>query len=251
MKTKLFAILALSALVGFADENSAGTHRIKDGATYALNALPKELTAQVPEGKSVKFYLVENGTTGYLWQAEYNEKECTVKTEHQGAAPGLIGAPGKFAVEITSLVRTPVRVNFAYRRSWEKDKEPAHRVSVVVYTEAASSGSADALKAGATYSLDTLPKELSAKLPKGKSVSFFLGENTTTGYSWAAEFDEKACAVKTEHQSGAAGRLGAGGRCAVEITSLADAPTRVNFAYRRPWEKDKEPAQKLTVVINP
>ena len=44
------------------------------------------------------------------------------------------GASGMLDVTVTSLVRTPVRVVFRYRRPWEKDVEPWKLLRLVVNT---------------------------------------------------------------------------------------------------------------------
>ena len=64
-----------------------------------------------------------------------NTNECTVVLKHRGGDKGATcGAPGLLDVTVTSLVRTPVRVEFRYRRPWEKDVEPWKTLRLVVNT---------------------------------------------------------------------------------------------------------------------
>ena len=108
---------------------------LKNGTAYSLQNLPDELVAEVPSGQSVRFSLEENRTTGYGWNIDYNKSECEVSAESRAPnANGMTGVPGRLNVEIKSHIYTPALVEFSYRRPWEKDKEPIHRVRVIVYT---------------------------------------------------------------------------------------------------------------------
>ena len=51
-------------------------------------------------------------------------------------------------VEVKSKVQTPARVEFRYRRPWEKDAKPAHALRLLVYTVG-------------TNNFDPTPKDLS------------------------------------------------------------------------------------------
>ena len=129
--TILTAMAILSAAAAFAD-------KLENGASFSLNALPAELVAQVPEGQSVRFSLEENATTGYSWEMEHNTSECDVAMVRKPAENGLVGAPGQVMVEVKSKVQTPARVEFRYRRPWEKDAKPAHALRLLVYTVGAN-----------------------------------------------------------------------------------------------------------------
>ena len=68
-------------------------------------------------------------------QLTSNTNECTVVLKHRGGGKGVTcGASGLLDVTVTSRVRTPVRVEFRYRRPWEKDVEPWKTVRLVVKT---------------------------------------------------------------------------------------------------------------------
>ena len=107
---------------------------LKNGTAFALKDAPAELTVQRRAGEPVRFVLEENATTGYRWEAEWNKSECEVALDHRAAAGNLCGAAGTLDVSVTSRIYTPARVEFAYRRPWEKDVKPLHTLKLIVYT---------------------------------------------------------------------------------------------------------------------
>ena len=108
---------------------------VKDGTTFRLGTMPSELVAERRMGESVRFSLEENASTGFKWDVVSNTNECTVVLRHRGGDKGATcGAPGLLDVTVTSRVRTPVRVEFRYRRPWEKDEEPWKTLRLVVNT---------------------------------------------------------------------------------------------------------------------
>ena len=110
---------------------------LRNGTFFSLEKVPAELIARTPAGTPVRFVLEENGTTGYRWEIDSNTNECEVVAEHRGAAAnGLAGAPGRMSVTVTSKVQTPARVEFHYRRPWEKDVKPVKSVRFILYTAA-------------------------------------------------------------------------------------------------------------------
>lgn len=120
--------LALAAFAGI-----GAMAEVKDGTTFWLGTVPKELVAERRMGESVSFSLEENASTGFKWEVEYNTNECTVVLKHRGGDKGATcGAPGLLDVAVTSRIRTPARVDFRYRRPWEKDVEPWKALRLVV-----------------------------------------------------------------------------------------------------------------------
>ena len=123
----------VAALVAFAGVDAMA--EVKDGTTFRLGTVPTELVAERRMGEPVRFSLEENASTGFKWEVESNTNECTVVLKHRGGDKGTTcGAPGLLDVTVTSLVRTPVRVEFRYRRPWEKDVEPWKTLRLVVNT---------------------------------------------------------------------------------------------------------------------
>ena len=125
--------VVVAALVAFAGASAMA--ELKDGTRFWLGTVPEELVAERRMGESVRFSLEENASTGFKWDVESNTNECTVVLRHRGGDKGATcGAPGRLEVTVTSRVRTPVRVEFRYRRPWEKDVEPWKTLRLVVNT---------------------------------------------------------------------------------------------------------------------
>ena len=123
-------VMAMAAFVGM---NAMA--EVKDGTKFWLGTVPEELVAERCMGEPVRFALEENASTGFKWDVESNTNECTVVLKHRGGDKGTTcGAPGLLDVTVTSRVRTPVCVEFRYRRSWEKDEEPWKTLRLVVNT---------------------------------------------------------------------------------------------------------------------
>ena len=123
----------VAALAAFAGASAMA--ELKDGTRFWLGTVPNELVAERRMGDSVRFSLEENVSTGFKWEVESNTNECTVVLKHRGRDKGATcGAPGLLDVAVTSRVRTPVRVEFRYRRPWEKDVEPWKTLRLVVNT---------------------------------------------------------------------------------------------------------------------
>lgn len=89
------------------------------------------------------------------------------------------------------------------------------------------------------------------RVEKGRSATFTLRENTTTGFSWTAKYDPALCKVVLDHRPGNTELCGAPGEAVVTVTLLTDAPADLTLEYRRPWEKDAPPAQTLRYAIVP
>ena len=127
IKVVMAAMAAFVGIVAMAE--------VKDGTTFWLGTVPKELVVERRVGEPVRFSLEENASTGFRWDVESNTNECTVVLRHRGGDKGTTcGAPGLLDVTVTSRIRTPVRVEFRYRRPWEKDAEPWKALRLVVNT---------------------------------------------------------------------------------------------------------------------
>ena len=123
-------VAAVAAFVGM-----DAMAEVKDGMRFRLGTVPKELVAERRMGEPVRFSLEENASTGFKWDVTFNTNECTVVLRHRGGDKGATcGAPGLLDVTVTSRTRTPVRVEFRYRRPWEKDVEPWKTLRLVVNT---------------------------------------------------------------------------------------------------------------------
>ena len=126
-------IQVVTALAAFAGVNAMA--EVKNGTTFGLGTVPEELVAERRMGEAVRFSLEENASTGFKWEVTSNTNECTVVLKHRGGDKGTTcGASGLLDVTVTSLVSTPARVEFRYRRPWEKDVEPWKTLRLVVNT---------------------------------------------------------------------------------------------------------------------
>ena len=115
--------MALATAECLAGADSAAEFR--DGTAFALGNMPSELVVEREAGKPVRFSLEENPSTGYGWEVVSNTNECEVALTHRGGdGKTTCGAPGRLMVVVTSRTNAPVRVEFRYRRPWEKDVEP-------------------------------------------------------------------------------------------------------------------------------
>ena len=122
-------------VLGLMSTNAVFGEELRSGTFYSLEKIPAELIARAPAGTPVRFVFEENGTTGYRWESDSNTNECEVVIEHRGAPVegGLAGAPGRMSVAVTSKVQTPARVEFRYRRPWEKGVKPVKSVRLILY----------------------------------------------------------------------------------------------------------------------
>ena len=135
-KCILFSFVAHLGL-GVMSARAVFGEELRNGTFYPLEKVPAELIARAPAGTPVRFALEENGTAGYRWEIDSNTNECEVVAEHRGAAAnGMAGASGRMSVAVTSKVQTPARVEFRYRRPWEKGVKPVKSVRFILYTAA-------------------------------------------------------------------------------------------------------------------
>ena len=133
MKVCRFAMLALAAMILSGTCGAAA--EFKNGTAFALGNVPKELVVERRAGEPVRFSLEENQTTGFTWEVESNTNECEIALERRGRdGKTTCGAPGNLDVTVTSRIYTPARVEFRYRRPWEKDAAPWKAMRLIVYT---------------------------------------------------------------------------------------------------------------------
>ena len=109
------------------------------------------------------------------------------------------------------------------------------------------------LKNGTAFTLQDVPKEIVVQRRAGEPLRFSVEENVTTGYKWEAEWNTNECTLVMDHRRRAPAEkkrlAGAPGFLDVTVTSKIYTPARVELRYRRPWEKDVEPAKTLKVLV--
>ena len=123
-KVLAFCLVALTAVCLFAG-----------GREMKFRNPKGNVVADAVPGDEIEIELVENGTTGYLWYADYDAKLCKVEIDHEGPKAdkaGLAGVPGEADVEIEPLSNGPIAVVLEYKRAWEKGIKPIKRVCVLL-----------------------------------------------------------------------------------------------------------------------
>ncbi|MGN0852000.1 MAG: hypothetical protein ACI4Q3_01340 [Kiritimatiellia bacterium] len=103
---------------------AAAPSALKNGAAYALDALPDELVAQAKRGCEVRFLLEEKAADGCVWRATATAAEGAVRLEHRGAYASV-------TVAKRAQVQTPMLVEFAHGRA---GSAPTRKMRLVVYT---------------------------------------------------------------------------------------------------------------------
>lgn len=96
----------------------------------------RELSASGVVGQTHRWTVPENGTTGYLWTADFNARDCKVQIEHRAGAEGLCGAPGTAVVAVTPLKPGPCMVTLRSVRSFEPEKPPVETIRCVLRARA-------------------------------------------------------------------------------------------------------------------
>ncbi len=102
--------------------------------------------------------------------------------------------------------------------------------------------------------------ELTLLARQDQTVCIRLAGNATTGFSWVlvSQLDEKGVACDILSPVGemgyqsypAEGKVGVGGESLATFKATKPGLAKLNFAYRRPWEKDKEPDRTFSVCVN-
>ena len=89
-------------------------------------------------------------------------------------------------------------------------------------------------------------------IPQGKMLSLELKSNPTTGYSWEiagfAGSDVLGRTGKYDYKADS-DRLGSGGIQTFKFETKEKGDAKAIFEYRRPWEENKDPAERYTVRI--
>ena len=106
-----------------------------------------------------------------------------------------------------------------------------------------------------TLADEDLKKEnVKVELAKGDKLQLKLAANPTTGFTWVIASKEDPAlksAGKPEYTADKKGKVGGGGTQVFTFTAEAAGETAVELHYKRPFEKDKEPAKtyKFKVVV--
>ena len=89
------------------------------------------------------------------------------------------------------------------------------------------------------------------KLNMGENFEIILRENPTTGFRWnPVSTGEPACKLLNNSFNVGGGSPGKGGSHSWQFQAVKEGLGKIEFAYRRPWEQTKPPAQSFTLSIH-
>ena len=131
MPKKLFTLLTVLAVAFnlFAakdkDKNDDRRDRKRSGlAYYTVENAPEAMEIRARRSESVTFYLEENPTTGYRWEAKFDKKNCKVDLKQRASKAKRVGAPGIVEVKLKLSTSRDTVVELVYRRPFEKGVKP-------------------------------------------------------------------------------------------------------------------------------
>lgn len=88
----------------------------------------------------------------------------------------------------------------------------------------------------------------------GEEFIIALDSNPTTGYEWAATYDESMLILaESSYKTGKEaqqGAVGAGGTQYFHFKANKSGQTEITLAYKRPWEAESAEQKVFTVEIN-
>jgi len=88
---------------------------------------------------------------------------------------------------------------------------------------------------------------------QGQTLELEMESNPTTGYSWDVAASENKGVLRQKRGSKyipGSDLIGAGGVQIFYFEGLRRGRAELTFEYRRPWEKDKEPAGRHVILVN-
>ena len=99
-----------------------------------------------------------------------------------------------------------------------------------------------------------LEGDRSLDMRTGQTLELEVDSNPTTGYSWAVASSRNSGVLrqkrKDKYVPPSTDLVGAGGKQIFYFEALKRGRAVLSFEYRRPWEKDKGPAEKYTVIVD-
>ena len=95
---------------------------------YSMENIPAEIKA--PVDAEFRCFVEENTTTGFRWEAQFDQSKCEVVINHLPAKSDLCGAPGKAEIIIRATGEGPIAVVFLYRRNFESGVPPVRQFIV-------------------------------------------------------------------------------------------------------------------------
>lgn len=187
---------------------------LKEGDFFSFEQLPSELRAVMSAGGKIEFSLEENATTGYIWSAKYDHRNCRVWLRHEGSEKQIPGAPGRVRVVVEPLIAGVSEIEFNYARPFETGVVPAKQLRCVIEVVADDgsgktpgklevSAGIKELKPGSFYRLKELPDGVLLRAGVGERVKFRLEEDSGRS-EWSVAGLESGgfCVVSVSHERG-------------------------------------------------
>jgi inhibitor of cysteine peptidase len=85
---------------------------------------------------------------------------------------------------------------------------------------------------------------------RGDATVIELPDQPTTGYRWEIDSVDPALVEIEGSEFGSSGPgIGAGGIATWRLRARAPGRTRLEFARRRPWERDRPPIERFAVTL--
>ena len=130
-KLTLFLTVTVLTLNLFAakDKKESRRERKQSGISYyTVENAPETMEVLVKRGETVTFRLEENPTTGYVWEADYDRRNCKVDLKQRASKAKRVGAPGLVEVRLKLNTSSYTVVTLAYRRPFEKGVKPVKTI---------------------------------------------------------------------------------------------------------------------------
>lgn len=93
-------------------------------------------TLNLSPGKSARFTLKENPSTGYGWRIDPASSSgldrVTISDAGFRAGARMPGAPGRHCWRILGVAHGDARISFVYQREWERVPAETRRLDIVV-----------------------------------------------------------------------------------------------------------------------
>ena len=191
---------------------------------------------EVEVGQTFGFSLESNPSTGYSWQAQFEEEFVKlVESEFVEGSSGLIGAPGHEYFKFMALKEGQADIKMIYKRVWETDyiDEQIKVVNIV------SAGNPDNAKA------QTVNTNV------GETFTISLKSNPTTGFSWHPEFDSELLKLVSKDFRSDSTLPGSPGVEFFEFEAIKQGQVKVKMIYKRPWEPRSLEEQVILIDIAP
>lgn len=128
----LACALLVATLAGCGGSNGNGSNGGTQPAVYTEADSGKTVEAAIGDVLTIR--LVENPSTGYLWQMELSAglEQRSDTFIQPSASPGLVGAPGTHEFTVAATAAGTQTIKATYSRPWEDKSEGEKTFSLTV-----------------------------------------------------------------------------------------------------------------------